>query len=286
MQTFQLAAIQMNAPLGQVDRNRTAVLDWAERAACEGAQFVLYPELVISGHWCSGEVRGVAEPVPDGPTVQRLIEAARDLDLILSVGMAEAAEGVVYNAQVLVGPQGYIGTQHKVHMSSDEYFYYRGGRTMPVFETGLCTVGTVICFDGMFPEVARILAVQGAEVLLMPHAGRFGDWPEDEAGERAAVRREKANWALWGRAWAYDNGAYAVFVNQVGPAGPEANHAGGTVIYDPHGELVAESRTERIEDGMVICTLEAERLEQARRRRCFNLTVRRPELYGTLVDPK
>jgi N-carbamoylputrescine amidase len=118
MQTFKLAAIQMNAPLGEVERNRAAVLSWAERAARAGAQFVLFPELVISGHWCSGDVRGVAEPVPDGLTVQALIEAARDLNLVLSVGLAESAGGVVYNAQVLVGPEGYIGAQRKVHIST------------------------------------------------------------------------------------------------------------------------------------------------------------------------
>jgi N-carbamoylputrescine amidase len=273
----------MNGPLGEVERNRAAVLAWAERAARVGAQFVLLPELVISGHWCSGDVRGVAEPVPDGPTVRALVEAARDLDIVLSVGLAELAGGVVYNAQVLVGPQGYIGTQRKVHMSSDEYFYYRGGREMPVFDTGLCTVGTVICFDGMFPETARILAVQGVEVLLMPHAARFGAWPKEREGRVAAVRRQKENWALWGRARAYDNGCYAVFVNQAGPAGPDTNHAGGTVIYDPRGELLAESQTADIEDEMVLCTLSAEGLERARRRRCFNLTVRRPELYGVLT---
>jgi N-carbamoylputrescine amidase len=284
MQTFQLAAIQMNAPLGEVERNRAAVLSWSERAARAGAQFALFPELVISGHWCSGEVRGAAEPVPDGPTVQALIEAARDLDLVLSVGLAELAGGVVYNTQVLVGPRGYIGAQRKVHMSSDEYFYYRGGREMPVFDVGLCTVGTVICFDGLFPETARILAVQGAELLLMPHAARFGAWPEEEGGRQLAVRRQKDNWALWGRARAYDNGCYAAFVNQAGPAGPDTNHAGGTAIYGPRGELLAESQAEGIEDEMVLCTLTAEGLEQARSRRCFPLTVRRPELYGVLAQ--
>lgn len=284
MQTFQLAAIQMNAPLGEVERNRAAVLDWAERAARAGAQLALFPELVVSGHWCSGDVRGAAEPVPGGPSVRALVEAARDLNLVLSVGLAERAGGVVYNAQVLVGPQGYIGTQRKVHMSSDEYFYFCGGREMPVFDVGLCTVGTVICFDGMFPEVARILAVQGAEVLLMPHAARFGAWPEEDEGRRAAVRRQKDNWALWGRARACDNGCYAVLVNQAGPAGPNTHHAGGTVVYDPRGELLAESQTAEIEDEMVLCTLSAEGLEEARRRRCFNLTVRRPELYGALIE--
>ena len=154
---------------------------------------------------------------------------------------------------------------------------------MPVFDVGLCQVGTVICFDGLFPETARILAVQGAEVLLMPHAARFGAWPEDEGGRQTAVRRQKENWALWGRARAYDNGCYAAFVNQAGPAGPDTKHAGGTVIYGPRGELLAESQTETIEDEMVLCTLTAEALEQARGRRCFPLTVRRPELYGALT---
>src|SRR6185437_11957107 len=95
---------------------------------------------------------------------------------------------IVYNAMVLVGPDGFIGKQRKIHCSRDEAFYYKGGRELPVFDIGLSKLGIVICYDNQFPEIARILALRGAEVILMPHAGRFKLWKDTPESESAARR--------------------------------------------------------------------------------------------------
>ena len=102
--------------------------------------------------------------------------------------MSEKERDIVFNTQVLVGPQGYIGKQRKLHLSRDEVFYYKGGREIPVFDIGPCKVGIVICYDNQFPEVARVLALRGAEVILMPHAGRFKLWDDTPESEAAARR--------------------------------------------------------------------------------------------------
>ena len=97
-------------------------------------------------------------------------------------------------------------------------FYYKGGREIPVFDVGPCKVGIVICYDNQFPEVARVLALRGAEVLLMPHAGRFKLWddtPESEAAARRYSHDFLKKYALRAR----ENACFAMLADQAGRAG-------------------------------------------------------------------
>src|SRR5215831_17790299 len=201
MQTTRVAAVSMNGFLGQPDRVLSAIAGWCERAVAEKAEFVLFPELVVHGH-CTPYTWELAEPVPDGPSVRRLIQLARQFRLVLCVGLSEKERDIVYNTQVLVGPEGYLGKQRKLHLSRDEVFHYKGGRDLNVFDIGRCKLGIVICYDNQFPEVARVLALRGADVLLMPHAARFKPWAdttESEAHARGAVHRFIGNYALRAR---------------------------------------------------------------------------------------
>ena len=159
-------------------------------AAAAEAELVLFPELVIHGH-CTPNTWDLAEPVPAGPSVETLIDIASRHRLAVCAGMSEKERDIVYNTQVLVGPHGYIGKQRKLHLSRDEVFHYKGGREIPVFDIGPCQVGIVICYDNQFPEIARVLALRGAEVILMPHAGRFKLW-DDTPESQAAARRSLA----------------------------------------------------------------------------------------------
>ena len=166
----------MNAPLGDVDGNLKNIKGWTSKAVKAGADLILFPELAITGHWCNTDSWKVSQEVPGGEATKTIGTLAKRHGVYISVGLGERDKGVQYNCQILVGPEGYIGKQRKLHMSSDEYFYYRGGTEMPVLDAGTCRVGTVICYDNMFPEVPRILALKGAEVILSHHAGRFGKW--------------------------------------------------------------------------------------------------------------
>ena len=189
MQKIRVAAVQMNGLLGQVDRNLKTIEAWVKRAAKQGAELVLFPELAIHGHWMAEACWSAAEAVPGGPSVKRLEKIARKLKLYLSVGMSEKEKDLVFNCQVLIGPQGYIGKSRKIHMSEDEGLMYVGGAAMPVFDIGKCKLGHIICYDAMYPEVARTLALNGAEVFLMSSAGRCGKW--DKRTEKAVARQAK-----------------------------------------------------------------------------------------------
>ncbi len=282
MQDFKAAAVQMNAPLGEIEANLDRIEHYARRATGEGAQLVCFPELAISGHWCAGEVWEISEAVPDGPSCRRLEKLAAQLDCFLSVGIAEREANVAFNTQMVIGPQGFLGKQRKLHMSADEYFHFRMGASVNVIDIGLCKLGIGICYDTVFPETARIAAIKGAEVYLAPHAARCGEWCDDEGKQRTKVAAVKANARMTFRSRANDNGMYVIYCNQAGPAGPETNHCGGVLFVSPAGEVLKESATDVIEEEMVVCGLAAEAFNLRRRGRCFNLQTRRPEIYGEI----
>ena len=291
MRTTRVAAVSMNGRLGEPERVLQAIDEWCEKIAGDGIELVLFPELVIHGH-CTPNTWELAEPVPDGPSVRRLVEIARRHGLVLCAGMSEKERDIVFNTQVLVGPQGYIGKQRKLHLSRDEAFYYKGGREIPVFDVGPLKVGITICYDNQFPEVARVLALRGAELLLMPHAGRFKLWddtPESEATARRYSHEFLKKYALRAR----ENACFAMLADQAGRAGyvdlwpvdseNQPHHAGAALIWGPDGELIAATQQERIREEVIVATLDAAALARERALANYMLRTRRPELFGELV---
>src|SRR5262245_57455937 len=123
MESIRVAAVSMNGWLGEPERVLGDIAAWCERAVAENAELVLFPELVVHGH-CTPDTWALAEPVPEGPSVQQLIVLARQHGLILSAGLSERERDAVYNTQVLVGPGGYVGKQRKLHLSRDEILFY------------------------------------------------------------------------------------------------------------------------------------------------------------------
>ena len=151
MKSIRVAAVSMNGGLGQPERSLDEISRWCQRAQEAKAELVLFPELVVHGH-CTPNTGEIAESVPDGPSVRRLELLARESNLVLSVGLSEREGDNIYNTQVLVTPSGYVGKQRKIHMSRDEVLHYQGGCDMPVIDVGKCRVGTIICFDNLFPR--------------------------------------------------------------------------------------------------------------------------------------
>ncbi len=273
----------MNGRLGEKDDNLSRLEAWTHRAASEGAELVLFPELVITGHWISEKVWKIAEKVPGGESVSKLEKLSKDLGIFISAGIAEIDRSVVYNTQFIVGHGEYIGKSRKLHMSRDEYFTYRVGYTLPVFDIGKCTVGISICYDNIFPETSRILAIKGAEVLLTPHAARCGKWEGDD-GEGKKVEGHWKSVSKIYPARASDNGLYLVYANQAGWAGEEIYHAGCNFILDPFGEIIAKWEEKGIAEGMVTAALSTEKMAEKRGSAGFTLRVRRPEIYRELME--
>ena len=292
MNTMRVAAVSMNGFLGDPERVLRNIDEWCGRAAGQNADLALFPELVIHGH-CSPNTAALAEPVPDGPSTQALMALAGRHGLFVCAGLAERDRDAVYDTQVLVGPAGFCGSQRKLHMSRDEGRYYGRGEHLGVFDIRTCTVGIGICYDNEFPEVPRILALRGAEILLMPHASRdrmWDDTPESEAAARRYIHDHHLPFAMRAK----ENACYVVLADQAGRAGyvdhlprdhpNQPHHAGAALVFAPDGSLLASSQRDRIRDEMIVVTLEAAALERERTHPNYQLRTRRPELFGALAE--
>jgi len=291
MQTIRVAAVSMNSLLGQQDETLRRIAEFCERATSENAELVLFPELVIHGH-CTPNTFEIAEPVPEGPSIGYLGDLAKRFGLFISAGLSEKEHDIVFNTQVLVGPDGYLGRQRKLHTSRDESFFYKGGRDIEVFDIGKCRVASVICYDNQFPEIARIAALKGADVILMPHAAREGRW--DETPESAAAaRRHVFDYFSGYRQRARENACFCIYADQAGIAGyvdslprdhgNQPHHPGGAMIIGPDGTILKHTQLEKICDEMIVATLESGELARARSHPNYTLRTRRPELFGELV---
>lgn len=292
MQDIRIAAVSVNSPLGEVELVLHEMDEWTGKAVAAGAELVVFPELQIHGH-CTPNTWELAEAIPDGPSTQAVVRMAAQHQVHISVGLSEKENDIVYNTQIIVGPDGYIGKQRKLHLSRDEVLFYKGGREFPVFDIGKCKVGMIICYDNQFPEPARILALRGADVLLMPHAARVKMWDDTPESEAAARTHTHEYFISCYAQRARENACFAVLTNQAGRAGyvdtypadspAQPHHCGGAIVFAPDGEVIASSQREKIEDEMVIVDLEAKLLHTERALPNYTLRTRRPEIYDELV---
>jgi predicted amidohydrolase len=282
----------MNSELGKRTDTLRRIEQYCAQAAEERAELVVFPELIVHGH-CTPNTWEIAESVPGGESVETLCGFARRTGLFLCAGLSEKENDIVYNTQVLIRPTGYLGKQRKLHMSRDESFFYKGGREIRVFDLGGCKVGMVICYDNQFPEVPRIVALRGADVILMPHAAREARW-EDTAESQAAARRKVFDFfASSYRMRARENACFCIYVDQAGRAGyvdslprdhyNQPHHPGGAMIIGPTGDLLRQTQMEQIRDEMIVADLDASLLAAARSHPNYTLRTRRPELFSELV---
>lgn len=281
MNSFRIAAVQMNALKGELEHNLELHRRFTQKAARAGCQLVVFPELSATAHFGDPAATRFAEEAGAGPAGACMQELAAAANIVISYGFCEKACGTYYNAQALVGPRGLIGVQRKVHASRDEYFYFRMGRSLEVFDLGFCKVGTLICYDSLFFEAWRTLVLKGAEVILLPHAARSAPGKKLSAERQKKVLRHTLRNSLQHNAvYAADNHAFAVFANQWGYNG-HSTHSGGAFVVAPDGQALAKSGA-RLQDLSIHARLDARTLDAVRNVGSV-LKFRRPELYGEVA---
>ncbi|MFQ6091953.1 MAG: nitrilase-related carbon-nitrogen hydrolase, partial [bacterium] len=165
---MKIGFIQSFPKFGEKERNvRGAV----ERMSEVEADLVVLPELFNSGYLFRSvqELEELSEEIPEGFTTQTLMEIARKRSTYVVGGLPERAGKIFYNSAVLVGPEGFIDLYRKAHLFADEPKWFEKGDTpFRVHDIGLARVGVLICFDWIFPEAARTLALRGADIICHP----------------------------------------------------------------------------------------------------------------------
>lgn len=166
-----VASVQMEPCMGDKAANLARSTELVEQAAARGATLVVLPELANTGYVFESreEAFALAEPVPAGDSAQFWIALAQRLGIYLVAGIAERDGDLLYNAALIAGPDGYLGTYRKLHLWADEKrFFEPGNLGLPVFDTAFGKLGVAICYDGWFPEVYRLMAMRGVDIVAVP----------------------------------------------------------------------------------------------------------------------
>lgn len=276
MSTVRIAVVQHDPKLGQVAANRHAILGRLRQAAAGGAKLVLFPECALTGYLFDSrdEALAVAEPIP-GPSLATIAAACGELGVWAIVGMLERDGDRLFNACALVGPGGVLSSYRKLHMPGMgvDRFADPGDRPFAVVEAAGIKVGLLICYDGSFPEPARVLTLMGAELIVLPT-----NWPETSV---CAAEHQMATRAM-------ENVVYTAAADRVGEE-RGARFLGRSSIHGTNGERLAFGSTDREE------ILYAD-IDPARARVKHMIRVpgvnsvdrigdRRPGFYGALVAP-
>jgi predicted amidohydrolase len=257
-------------------RAREQAVDVAQRALRAGADLVVLPELVVPGYTTDlPALLGLAEPVP-GPTSDALVEVARAENGVVVFGLAEAAHGAIFNTAVAVSGDGVIGHYRKLHLFGPEkQAFSPGDLGLPVFESAIGHLGLCICYDLRFPEVVRILALRGADLVCAPAAwvAGFDTVPSGMPGQvQAAVVHANLNQV------------YVACASQVGQPG-EHRFLGCSVVVGPFGELTVGPLSSECPE-VATAQIDAGRCRSARHRSDLITprADRRTDVYGIVYE--
>ncbi|OUZ09176.1 nitrilase [Aeromicrobium sp. PE09-221] len=272
-----MALAQEGSVLGSLDANVRRAVDLIAHAAREGADLICFPECFLQGYAFSelAMVERVAITC-QAAELQPLVDAAAEYDIHVVIGLIERAEDeTLYNTALALGPGGRIGRYRKQHlpfMGADRFLSTGDGNEPRVFDTPFGRVGMMICFDLRFPESARALALEGADIIVMPTA-----WPSTATRLADLVTRVRA----------LENVVYLAVADR---ADEEAgiDYLGRSQLVDPWGDVVLDAGTE---PGLFFAqfspaTSRQKKLTMTRGEYELEIfTARRPELYGALVTP-
>ena len=257
-----------------VDRGVSKVIGIVDSAATDGVELLVLPDACLGGY--IGDLRAPdphdRPPAldPDGPEIAAVIAAAGPMTVC--VGYAEEALGGRYNAAICVSGDGVLGHHRKVHQPAGESLAYLAGDAFAAFDTPVGRLGMLIDYDKTFPESARALALDGAEIIAALSA-----WPtaRTAAADRIEDDRWKKRFDLYDAARALDNQVVWAASNQTGTFG-SLRFVGNAKIVGPGGDVRAETG---VDGGLATVSLDVHAELAAVRQGMYALRDRRPDAY-------
>jgi predicted amidohydrolase len=232
MREITVATVQMKPELGHAENNLVKMSDFISTITSQQkVDLIIFPELITSGYELGVQFTELAQRVP-GPAINLMAQRAADAGVYIAFGLAtkEKVESILYNSAVLVGPEGeLLGSYNKTHLRGEERMAFREGFKLPVFDTGeIGRIGLLLGWDLAFPEVARAMALDGAEVLCC-----LANWEASYIDE----------YKTYVRARAYENALFVAAANRVGQD-VTMSFGGESMIVGPRGKVYAALETD------------------------------------------
>jgi 5-aminopentanamidase len=300
MNNLKISTAQFENHSGDKNYNLSVIEKLAQKAAEEGSHVISFHECSITGytfarHLTKTQMLELAEVIPDGPSILKLIAIAKKCNISVLAGLFEKDEhDNLFKAYVCVDKNGVVAKFRKLHPFINPYL--TPGNSYCVFDLYGWKCGILICYDNNIIENVRATTLLGATIIFMPHVtmctpstrpgAGFVDpdlWANKEK-DPTSLRLEfdgmkGRDWLMkWLPSRAYDNGIYVVFSNPIGMDDDQLKN-GCSMIIDPFGDVLAECRS--FEDSFVTTTITPEKLTQAGGNRYIN--ARRPELYRDII---
>jgi predicted amidohydrolase len=266
---IKLALAQISSQRENKKENLKKIEELTIKSKEHSADLVIFPEMCLTGYVLRDQLYELAETIP-GPSTEKVINIGRKTGMHIIFGMptlSEKTKATLYNTAVFVGPEGLIGTYHKMYLPTHSVFeekrYFRAGYQMTSFSTPVGNVGLCICYDIFFPEVARLIRLTGAQLLVCISAS-------------PSMRRSYFETLTAARA--LENTAYLAYVNLVGVE-DGLQFWGGSRLISPTGDIIARAKYD--EEDFVLCEVDFRDLKSAE---AFIPTLRdlRPELFDEL----
>jgi 5-aminopentanamidase len=262
----QVAIVQDDCVLGDKAQNLDRAKGLIQRAAEQNAGLILFPEMYLTGYVLEDKILKLAEAV-SGPSIEILAQLARTNKISICMGFPELepASRKIFNSLVCLSGRGYIlAVYRKIHLFDEEKKYFSSAREIKIVETPLGRTGFLICYDLEFPEMARMIALQGTDVLLVASANMHPWCYQQE---------------IYVKARAMENQVFLALSNRVGR---EKNlvFCGGSSLVDPMGisRIEADARS----PALLIEDIDRNRIAEARNDSVNYLRDRRPEIYRPL----
>jgi predicted amidohydrolase len=300
MEKIRISTAQFENRSGNKEYNLGVIDSLSKKASEEGSSAIAFHECSVTGysfarHLSKEQMFDLAELIPEGPSIQKLINIAEKYNIIILAGLFEKDKDEnLYKAYVCVDKKGLVAKYRKLHPFINPNIL--PGNSYCIFEIEGWKCGILICYDNNIIENVRATALLGAQVIFMPHVtmctpstrpgAGFVDpklW-ENRENDPISLRVEFDG--LKGREWlmkwlpsrSYDNAVYSVFSNPVGMDGDQLKN-GCSMILDPFGDIIAECRS--FDDTLVTATLTPEKLTLAGGHRYIN--ARKPDLYRDII---
>jgi len=275
MRELTLATVQMKPGLGQMEDNLVKMSDYISKiAGQQKVDLIVFPELATTGYECGKHFTDLAQRVP-GAAVNVMAQRAQEFGVHVAFGLPtkEKVESILFNSAVLVGPDGeVIGEYRKVHLKDEERMAFRAGFRYLVFECQFGTVGLTVGYDLAFPEVARSLALEGAELIIA-----CANWAKPHQDE----------WRTYVLARAYENSCFVAASNRVG-SDVTYSFFGDSMIVGPRGQVYAslagesDAKTGEPVEGYCIARIDLGEVRKCRED-FQTLQNREPDSYKSIV---
>ncbi len=272
-----------------LEQNYALITQLVEQAREQGVDFLAFPEAAIGGYLSAlgnhgDTAKTTKRSLPpaimlDGPEIARIQEIIGDM--VIAIGFCELAEDgeTRYNAAAVLDGSTIYGTYRKVHQPLGEGMSYSAGSGYGVFDTPVGRIGLQICYDKAFPEAARMMALDGAQIIASLSA-----WPAARTATAENLQDDRWTYRfnLFDMARALDNQVFWIAANQSGTFG-SLRYVGNAKIVDPGGNVLA---TTLLDSGIAVAEVDLDGTFRTMRAGMFHLRDRRPDVYGPLTDPE